>query len=136
MVLSIERRGFLRTGAAVLGVLAAGQAWAQQQAAPPAIPPLSAAQAEQALAALRDAELHGLKPTDYLPEGFEAAGELTPEQQGLISQGLLAYAHDVRVGRLQLGDFPNNWTLRPAPLRPAGRVRPGHRRQPAEALAG
>src|SRR5688500_4109382 len=85
------------------------------QAAPaPAPPPvirLSPVQAETALKALKAADLHGLKPQAYLPadEGDPAA----------LVQGLLRYARDVKVGRLQPGDFPDLWAVRPAPYDPA-----------------
>lgn len=88
-------------------------------APPVVIPALTAAQAQVALAALRAADLHGLQPKAYLPEGLSDNGDLSPAQQAALSTGLLRYAHDVRIGRMEAEDFPANWALRPAPYDPA-----------------
>jgi murein L,D-transpeptidase YcbB/YkuD len=119
MDLRFERRALLMMAAAALAapVLAGGRAMAQAAATP--LPPLSAGQADQALKALADADLQGLKSKDYLPSGLEPGASPRPDQQAALVQGLLAYAHDVRVGRLQLGDFPKDWALRPPPYDPA-----------------
>lgn len=101
------------------GLAAGAPAWAQQPAviAPPAAaapvapPTLSPAQAEVALAVLREAHLHGLRPQDYLPAH--------PSDGAALMQGLARYAHDLKVGRLALGDFPANWAVRPQPYDPA-----------------
>jgi murein L,D-transpeptidase YcbB/YkuD len=79
----------------------------QAAPAPPPAIRLSPAQAEAALKALKAADLHGLKPQAYLPadEADHAA----------LLKGLLRYARDVKVGRLQPGDFPDLWAVRPAP---------------------
>jgi murein L,D-transpeptidase YcbB/YkuD len=99
---------------------------AQEPAAPPAaaparpvIPPLSPAQAQQAIAVLHDADLQGLRPDEYLPAGIDPGGALPEGQQEALAQGLLRYAKDVRTGRMELSQFPSNWTLRPDPWDPA-----------------
>ncbi|MCR5872935.1 L,D-transpeptidase family protein [Phenylobacterium sp. J426] len=108
--------------AAVPAVLANAVAVAQEppvvsppapsaQAAAPTATQLSAAQLETALKALRTADLHGLRPKDYLPADEADAAAVT--------QGLLRYARDVKVGRLALGDFPELWAVRPPPYDPA-----------------
>ena len=88
-------------------------------APPVVIPALTAAQAQAALATLRAADLHGLQPKAYLPEGLADNGDLSPAQQTALTDGLLRYAHDVRIGRMDAEDFPANWALRPAPYDPA-----------------
>ncbi|HET6971162.1 MAG TPA: L,D-transpeptidase family protein, partial [Phenylobacterium sp.] len=50
--------------------------------------------------------------------GLPAEGPLSPDQQDALTEGLLRYAHDVRVGRLEPGEFPELWALRPAPYDP------------------
>jgi murein L,D-transpeptidase YcbB/YkuD len=88
-------------------------------AAPPVqIPSLSPAQAQATIAALRAADQQGLQPRIYLPDGLPADGALSPAQQEALTDGLLRYAHDVHVGRLEPGDFPDLWALRPAPYDP------------------
>jgi hypothetical protein len=91
--------------------------------APVPLPALTPAQAEVALKALRAADQDGLDPKDYLPgDPADAAG---------LAKGLVAYAHDLKVGRLQPGEFPAMWSVRPAPRSPAaGRTsRPGAARR-------
>jgi murein L,D-transpeptidase YcbB/YkuD len=76
---------------------------------------LTSAQAATALEVLRGADAHGLRPKDYLPAGVTDAAALSPEQNAALARGLIRYAHDVRVGRLALGDFPHMWAVRPPP---------------------
>jgi murein L,D-transpeptidase YcbB/YkuD len=88
--------------------------------APPVeIPPLSAAQAQIALKVLKAADLHGLQPKDYLRAGIEEGAPLTAAQQAALADGLVRYAHDVHIGRMDPGEFPDLWTVRPAPYDPA-----------------
>ncbi|WP_395673785.1 murein L,D-transpeptidase [Phenylobacterium sp.] len=56
---------------------------------------------------MKAAAEHGLDPAAY------------PTEPDKLVDSLLRYARDVRVGRLQLGQFPENWTLRPATYDPA-----------------
>ncbi|WP_293675807.1 L,D-transpeptidase family protein [uncultured Phenylobacterium sp.] len=88
-------------------------------AAPVVIPPLSPAQAQTALAVLRAADLHGLQPKAYIPEGVAEAGPLTAEQQAALADGLVRYARDVRIGRMAPEAFPDFWAVRPAPYDPS-----------------
>jgi murein L,D-transpeptidase YcbB/YkuD len=83
----------------------------QVQAAPAPVIQLTPAQVETALKALRAADLHGLKPKDYLPADEANAAE--------VAQGLLRYARDVKIGRLAPGEFPELWAIRPPPYDPA-----------------
>jgi murein L,D-transpeptidase YcbB/YkuD len=117
---SSERRARVRLTAAacVLPLMFAGAALhAQEPAAPPAaaaraaIPQLSPGQAEVALQILKAADLQGLQPKDYLPAD--------PADTAALGEGLLRYARDVRVGRMEEADFPSNWRLRPAAYDPA-----------------
>jgi len=81
---------------------------------PPAqIPALTAAQVQTALTVLRAADLHGLQPKDYIPAGVPDSGALTPEQQAAFADGLVRYAHDVHIGRMDPGEFPELWAVRP-----------------------
>lgn len=81
-----------------------------------ALPPLSAAQATLALQVLGDAQVHGLSATAYAPAGL--SGEPTAAQQTALGDGLVRYAHDLRVGRLAPSAFPTMWGVRPAPYDP------------------
>lgn len=83
------------------------------QPAPAQVPALSLAQAATALAVLRGADAHGLKPQAYLPPGASDPAKLSPEQLAQLSDGLARYARDVRLGRLAPDDFPNMWQVRP-----------------------
>jgi hypothetical protein len=83
------------------------------------IPALSEAQAQTALAVLRAADLHGLQPKEYVPEGMAESGVLTPAQQTALADGLVRYAHDVHIGRMDPGEFPELWAVRPAPYDPS-----------------
>lgn len=120
MKLRRERRASIRLAAvaAVLPIALAGAGLhAQEPAAPPAaarapLPALTPAQQELALQVLRDADAHGLQPKDYVP-----AGE-APDRAG-VTAALLRYAHDVRVGRMEPGEFPKLWGVRPASYDPA-----------------
>ncbi|WP_334161642.1 L,D-transpeptidase family protein [Phenylobacterium sp.] len=120
MTLRSERRASIRLAAvaAVLPIVLAGAALhAQEPAAPPAAgraaqPALTPAQQELALQVMRDADAHGLQPKDYVPAGDAPDG-------GAVAAALLRYAHDVRVGRMEPGDFPKMWALRPAAYDPA-----------------
>ncbi|MBL8772534.1 MAG: L,D-transpeptidase family protein [Phenylobacterium sp.] len=95
------------------------------QAVPPPPPPpveipaLSAAQAQVALAALRGADQHGLQPRDYLPAGLTEGSAPSAAQNAALGEGLARYAHDVKVGRMEPGEFPELWQVRPAPYDPA-----------------
>ena len=119
MVLRRERRASIRLAAvaAVLPIALTGAVLhAQEPAAPPAaaraaLPALTPAQQELALQVLRDADAHGLQPKDYLPAD-DADG-------AAILAGLQRYAHDVRVGRMEPGEFPKMWSVRPAAYDPA-----------------
>ncbi len=111
--------------AVALPMVMAGGGHAQEPAAasaamtaqaPVTLPPLSAAQAALVFKVLGDAPLHGLSATAYAPA--DVAGEPTPEQHKALADGLVRYAHDLRVGRLLPGDFPAMWGLRPAPFDP------------------
>lgn len=86
---------------------------------PVEIPALTPAQAQVALKVLGAADLHGLQPKDYVPEGVADTGVLTSEQQTALSEGLVRYAHDVRIGRMEPGQFPELWQVRPAAWDPA-----------------
>jgi murein L,D-transpeptidase YcbB/YkuD len=113
-------------GAAAAGAILAQPALAQAPAAapplidvpPPAstapapvqLPPLTPSQAATALAALKAADTEGLSPKDYLPAD--------PDDMAALAEGLVAYAHDLHVGRLLPGEFPEMWSVRPAPYDP------------------
>jgi murein L,D-transpeptidase YcbB/YkuD len=84
---------------------------APQPPPPVEIPPLSPAQAETALKVLRAADAEGLSPKSYVPTDRD--------DQAALVKGLIAYAHDLKVGRMLPGDFPTLWTVRPAPYDPA-----------------
>ncbi len=88
-------------------------------APPVVIPALTPAQALTALKVLRSADLQGLQAKLYVPEGLPESGELTSAQQTALADGLVRYAHDVRIGRMDPEDFPANWALRPAAYDPA-----------------
>ena len=108
--------------AVLLQTTASGFAAAAQAPAPPAltIPPVAAApmpplvvipaltadQAQVALAVLRAADQHGLQPKDYLGDAP-------------LTDGLVRYAHDVHIGRMDPEDFPALWAVRPAPYDPS-----------------
>ncbi|TAJ69979.1 MAG: murein L,D-transpeptidase [Phenylobacterium sp.] len=122
---------------AALAPLALGDlAMAQPAAAPPVlqippaaaapvppppieIPPLTPGQAQVALKALRAADLHGLQPKAYVPDGLPDDGVLSPAQETALTAGLLRYAHDVRIGRMDPDKFPELWQVRPAAYDPA-----------------
>jgi murein L,D-transpeptidase YcbB/YkuD len=76
-------------------------------------PTLSFGQAATALAVLRAADAHGLKPQAYLPDGVSDPAKLTPAQLAQLTDGLARYARDVRIGRLAPEDFPSLWQVRP-----------------------
>ena len=86
---------------------------------PVEIPALTPAQAQVALKALRAADLHGLQPKAYAPEGVPDDGALTPAQQTALADGLVRYAHDIRIGRMDPDQFPALWQVRPAAYDPA-----------------
>jgi murein L,D-transpeptidase YcbB/YkuD len=88
-------------------------------AAPVEIPALTPAQAQTALTVLRAADLHGLQPKAYIPDGLAEGGALTPQQQKALADGLLRYARDVRIGRMEPGEFPQLWAVRPTPYEPS-----------------
>ncbi|WP_296595081.1 L,D-transpeptidase family protein [Phenylobacterium sp.] len=104
-------------------VLALPPAAAASVPAPPAppveIPALTPAQAQVAVKVLRAADLHGLQPKAYLPDGFPDDGQLSAGQQATLADGLLQYAHDVRIGRMDPDKFPELWQVRPAAYDPA-----------------
>ncbi len=111
----------MAAAACVLPLMLGGAALhAQEPAAPvapvpaplrPPIPPLTPAQAETALAVLRTADAQGLQTRDYLPAD--------PADTRALTEGLLRYARDVRIGRMEEGDFPSNWRLRPEAYDPS-----------------
>ena len=110
------------TPAAAPPVLAIPPAAAPVPPPPPPpveIPPLSPANVQVALKVLRAADLHGLQPRDYVPEGLAETGVLTPAQQTALADGLVRYAHDVRIGRMDAEQFPELWQVRPAAYDPA-----------------
>lgn len=82
------------------------------------IPALSESQLATAVKVLRAADQHGLKTADYLPADLAADATPTPEQSRSIADGLVRYAHDVKVGRMEPGEFPELWSVRPAPYDP------------------
>lgn len=86
---------------------------------PVEIPALSAADVQVALKVLRAADLHGLQPNDYVADDVPATGPLSAAQQAALADGLVRYAHDVRVGRMDAGQFPDLWQVRPADYDPA-----------------
>ncbi|MDZ4373581.1 MAG: murein L,D-transpeptidase, partial [Phenylobacterium sp.] len=86
--------------------------------APVVIPALSPAQADVAIRVLRAADGHGLQPKAYLPEGAVDGATLSGAQAAALSDGLLRYARDVKIGRLEPGKFPTLWQVRPAPYDP------------------
>lgn len=88
-------------------------------AAPVEIPALTPAQAQTALAVLRAADLQGLQPKSYVPDGVADDGVLTAAQQTALAAGLVRYAHDVHVGRMDPGAFPELWAVRPADYDPS-----------------
>ncbi|HYD98835.1 MAG TPA: L,D-transpeptidase family protein [Alphaproteobacteria bacterium] len=110
-----------------LGSLPAAAQPAPPPAAPAPVPPPPAAQipaltptqAATALAVLNAADEHGLQPKDYLPKALPDVEALTPEQQAQLTQGLLNYARELRIGRMDPGEFPELWAVRPAPYDPA-----------------
>lgn len=138
----VKRRGG-RVGRALAWVIAGPAALgtvalAQPQAAPPApqaappvlavpppppppveIPALTPQQVEIALRVLRAADQHGLQPKPYLPRDLKDDAALTPAQASALADGLVRYAHDVKIGRMDPGEFPDLWALRPAPYDPA-----------------
>lgn len=81
---------------------------------PVVIPALTPAQVQTAVRTIRAADLHGLQSKDYLPEGLPEDGVLNDEQQKALADGLLRYAHDIHIGRMDPGQFPDLWNLRPA----------------------
>ncbi len=85
---------------------------------PVEIPALTPAQAQVALKALRAADLHGLQSKAYLPAGLDEGAEPTPAQQAALADGLVRYAHDVRIGRMDAEEFPEVWQIRPAAYDP------------------
>lgn len=106
-------------------LLAAPVVTAQPAPAPVQAPvlQLSAEQAELAVAAMREADLHGLSPRAYLPARLlEPDARARAEDQAAIVSGLLRYARDVRVGRMDASDFPKLWTVRPDPYDPAAEL--------------
>lgn len=87
--------------------------------APVVIPALTPAQAQAALNVLRAADLHGLQPKAYALEGMPEDGVLNDAQQTALAAGLVRYARDVRIGRMDPDKFPAAWQVRPAAYDPA-----------------
>jgi murein L,D-transpeptidase YcbB/YkuD len=85
---------------------------------PVPIPALAPAQVQAAVKVMRAADLHGLQPKAYAVEGLPEDGLLTPEQQDAFAKALIRYAHDLNIGRMDPGEFPDLWNLRPAPYDP------------------
>ena len=88
-------------------------------AAPVEIPALTPAQAQTALEVLRAADLQGLQPKSYVPEGLADSGVLTAAQQTALADGLVRYARDAHIGRMDPGAFPELWAVRPADYDPS-----------------
>jgi L,D-transpeptidase YcbB len=86
---------------------------------PPALPALSPSQMQTALKVLRAADVHGLKPGDYLPAALQDGAEPSADDAGAVAEGLVRYARDVKVGRMEPGEFPELWAVRPPPYDPA-----------------
>lgn len=86
---------------------------------PVEIPPLTPAQAQTAVKVMQAADLQGLQAKTYVPDGSAASGELTSAQQTALTSALLRYAHDVHIGRMDAGEFPDFWAVRPAAYDPA-----------------
>lgn len=103
----------------VLAIPPAAQPVPPPPAPPVEIPALTPAQAQVALKVLRAADLQGLQPKAYAPEGVPDTGVLTAAQQSALADGLVRYAHDVRNGRMDPEDFPDLWRVRPAAWDPA-----------------
>lgn len=85
---------------------------------PVVIPALTPAQAQMAIKALRAADLHGLQPKAYVQDGLPDDGTLTPAQQTALTESLIRYARDVRIGRMEPDRFPELWQVRPAAYDP------------------
>jgi murein L,D-transpeptidase YcbB/YkuD len=85
---------------------------------PVPIPAMTPAQAQQALKTLQDADLQGLQPKAYAVDGLPPDGALSPAQQDALAEAVIRYAHDVHIGRMDPGQFPAMWALRPAPYDP------------------
>ncbi len=103
----------------VLPIPPAGAAVPPPPPPPVEIPALTADQAQVALRTLTAADLHGLQPKDYLPAGLASGANLTAAQNVALGEGLLRYAHDVRIGRMDPDQFPELWQVRPAAYDPA-----------------
>lgn len=86
---------------------------------PVEIPALSAEQVQTALKVLTVADQHGLQPKDYVPAGLPQDGALSAAQNEALTEGLLRYAHDVRIGRMDPEKFPEFWQVRPAAYDPS-----------------
>lgn len=113
------QQGRPATAPPVLAIPPAAQPVPPPPAPPVEIPALTPAQAQVALKVLRAADLHGLQPKAYVPEGVPDTGVLTAAQQTALADGLVRYAHDVRNGRMDPEDFPDLWRVRPAAWDPA-----------------
>ncbi|WP_430420968.1 L,D-transpeptidase family protein [Phenylobacterium sp.] len=113
------QQGRPATAPPVLAIPPAAQPVPPPPAPPVEIPALTPAQAQVALKVLRAADLHGLQPKAYLPEGVADSGVLTAAQQTALADGLVRYAHDVRIGRMDPEEFPDLWRVRPAAWDPA-----------------
>ncbi|WP_293902226.1 L,D-transpeptidase family protein [Phenylobacterium sp.] len=87
--------------------------------APVEVPALTPAQVQTALAIMRAADLHGLQPKSYVPDGVPDSGVLSPAQQVAFADGLVRYAHDVHIGRMDAAAFPELWAVRPAAYDPS-----------------
>lgn len=84
---------------------------------------LTPAQVRSLRQALSDAESHGLSAGAYWSEGRDQSLQSSePSTRAWAETALVEatarYAHDLRSGRLERGDFPAEWALRPAPYDP------------------
>jgi murein L,D-transpeptidase YcbB/YkuD len=97
-------------------VLAAPGVMAQPSVPGAAAMQLSPDQVMTAVRVLREAGAQGLNPRDYLPARLLADGaQPGPQDQTAVLRGLVRYAKDVHVGRMDAGEFPKDWGVRPAP---------------------
>lgn len=90
------------------GLLALSPALAHAQMAPPPPVILKGAQRAAAIEAVNAAETHGLARRTLSDKASDEE----------VTDALLRYAREVHVGRLALGDFPNEWGVRPTPYDP------------------
>ncbi|HEY8573107.1 L,D-transpeptidase family protein [Phenylobacterium sp.] len=130
MTMSKVRAGQRKFRSAVLAlaaVLASGAPAVLAQPAAPALAPQAVQLSPEQLIAAADllarADEHGLSPAAYLPARLREPGALPgPEDHAAVVAGLLRYARDVHVGRMDASEFPKIWQLRPDPYDPTGEL--------------